>query len=99
MDMMTINDYLMVMRSVRVAELKSRLSEHLRLVRRGQSLTVLDRETPIARVVPVEAPAGGLTIRPPIPGTGSPGGVSLPPALSLGTDAVGLLLREREVER
>jgi len=40
------------MSKVRIAELKARLSEHLRSVRNGETLTVLDRETPIARIVP-----------------------------------------------
>jgi prevent-host-death family protein len=40
------------MSTVRIAELKSRLSEHLRAVRKGRTLTVLDRDTPIARIVP-----------------------------------------------
>ena len=40
------------MRKVRIAELKARLSEHLRSVRNGDTLTVLDRESPIARIVP-----------------------------------------------
>ena len=40
------------MRDVRIAELKARLSEHLRSVRNGGALTVLDRDTPIARIVP-----------------------------------------------
>ena len=31
------------------------LSEHLRKVGRGQTLTVLDRETQVARIVPVVA--------------------------------------------
>ena len=37
------------------ADLKPHLSAHLRKVRRGQTLTVLDRETPVARIVPVDA--------------------------------------------
>jgi prevent-host-death family protein len=40
------------MRTARVAELKARLSEYLRVVRGGQTVTVLDRQTPIARIVP-----------------------------------------------
>ncbi len=43
------------MTHVRIAELKSRLSEHLRLVRKGRTLTVLDRDTPVARIVPYAA--------------------------------------------
>lgn len=45
------------MRNVRIADLKARLSEHLRRVRNGGSLTVLDRDTPVARIVPYATPA------------------------------------------
>jgi antitoxin (DNA-binding transcriptional repressor) of toxin-antitoxin stability system len=34
------------MKTVRIPELKSRLSEHLRSVRKGRTLTILDRDTP-----------------------------------------------------
>ena len=44
------------MSDVRIADLKARLSEHLRSVRNGGTLTVLDRDTPIARIVPFAAP-------------------------------------------
>ena len=44
------------MTQVGIAELKARLSEHLRVVRNGGTLTVLDRDTPIARIVPYTAP-------------------------------------------
>ena len=37
---------------VGIAELKARLSEHLRAVRKGRTVTVLDRDTPVARIVP-----------------------------------------------
>jgi prevent-host-death family protein len=40
------------MSDVRIADLKARLSEHLRSVRNGGTLTVLDRDTPVARIVP-----------------------------------------------
>ena len=40
------------MKKVGIAALKARLSEHLKLVRRGQTLLVMDRETPVARIVP-----------------------------------------------
>jgi prevent-host-death family protein len=45
----------MVMKGVGIAALKARLSEHLRAVRKGRSLTVLDRNTPVARIVPYAA--------------------------------------------
>jgi prevent-host-death family protein len=43
------------MKSVRIADLKARLSEHLRSVRKGRTLTILDRDTPVARIVPYAA--------------------------------------------
>ena len=45
------------MSDVRIADLKARLSEHLRSVRNGGSVTVLDRDTPIARIIPVAVPS------------------------------------------
>ena len=42
----------MVMKTVGIAQLKARLSEHLRAVRKGRTVTVLDRDTPVARIVP-----------------------------------------------
>ena len=44
----------MVMK-VGIAALKARLSEHLRAVRKGRTITVLDRDTPVARIVPLTA--------------------------------------------
>lgn len=55
LDKMTTHDYNMVMKGVGIAELKARLSQHLREVRKGRSLTVLDRDTPVARIVPYTA--------------------------------------------
>jgi prevent-host-death family protein len=85
------------MKQVRIAELKARLSEHLRYVRRGHVLTVLDRETPVARLVPVEAPTG-LVIRRPLGARASVADVPLPPALRLAVDPVALLLEDRRTE-
>jgi len=96
---MTRNDYLIVMITVRIAELKSRLSEHLRQVRRGESLTVLDRNTPIARVVPFDEKAGLLKVRPPLPHTPKLQRIPLPPPLRRHKDIVTYLLDERQVER
>jgi prevent-host-death family protein len=45
----------MVMTVVRIADLKARLSEHLRSVRKGRTLTVMDRDTPVARIIPYAA--------------------------------------------
>jgi prevent-host-death family protein len=85
------------MKTVRVAELKARLRAYLRLVRHGQEVTVLDRQTPIARIVPYNG--GSLRVRPPV--TSVPlRKVPLPPPLPLGKlDVVDLLLEERQGER
>ena len=52
---MTTYDHNQVMSKVGIADLKAHLSHHLRKVRGGQTLTVLDRDTPIARIVPCDA--------------------------------------------
>lgn len=41
------------MRTVKIAELKDRLSEHLRAVEKGAEVVVTDRDRPIARIVPL----------------------------------------------
>lgn len=46
------------MKSVKIAELKDRLSEHLRAVEQGAEVVVTDRNRPIARIVPVSSAAG-----------------------------------------
>jgi prevent-host-death family protein len=94
-----MHDYHVTMIGVRVADLKSRLSEHLRKVRAGRSVTVLDRNTPIARIVPYEEEGASLTIRHPVPGASSLKQIPLPPPLKLHRDVVALLLEERQGER
>jgi prevent-host-death family protein len=96
---MTSYDYHMVMKNVRIADLKAHLSEHLRSVREGRSLTVLDRDTPIARLVPYHQAAEMLTIRRPSPRSPGLHGVRLPPPLPRHVDVVALLLEERQSER
>ena len=79
------------MKSVGIAELKARLSEHLRAVRRGRTLTVLDRDTPIARIVPYDS-TEPLRVR---GATRMPGDLVLPPRPAKPTDSLALLLQER----
>jgi prevent-host-death family protein len=85
------------MSAVRIADLKARLSAHLRRVRRGESITVLDRETPIARIVPLDTDS--LTVRRPAARAPAVHRVALPPPLDLERDVVALLLEERQGER
>ena len=42
------------MKTVNIAELKNRLSVYLNEVRAGREVVVRDRNTPIARIVPIE---------------------------------------------
>ncbi len=51
----TTHDHNRVMRKVGIADLEAHLSQHLREVRSGRSLTVLDRDTPVARIVPYDS--------------------------------------------
>jgi prevent-host-death family protein len=46
------------MKQVTVTELKNKLSAYLRLVKKGQTLEVLDRSIPVARIEPAAAPTG-----------------------------------------
>jgi len=87
------------MDAVRIADLKARLSEHLRAVRRGRTLTVLDRETPVARLVPYAREADTLIVRMPRPGAPKLHRVPLPPPLRLKVDVVALLAEERQSDR
>jgi len=42
------------MRSVSVAELKSKLSQYLAAVKKGKELVITSHQHPIARIVPIE---------------------------------------------
>ncbi len=88
--------YHMVMRQVKIAELKARLSEYLRAVRRGHSVTVLDRDQPIARIVPYGPGVAPLRVRKPLPGAARLRDVPLPPPLKTRGDIVALLLEDRK---
>jgi prevent-host-death family protein len=95
---MTISSHNVAMKQVRIAELKARLSEYLRAVRRGETISVLDRDTPVAHIVPVRA-RSALRIRKPTPGTPPPNRVPLPKLTKRHIDVVQLLLEERQGHR
>lgn len=81
--------------TVKVAELKARLSEYLRRVRRGDTVTVCDRDTPIARLVPIEEPVV-LRTRKPVRALRD---VTFPPAPKRRIDSLAALLEERQPSR
>lgn len=96
---MTIHDYLVVMKRVGIAELKARLSEYVRDVRRGHGLVVMDRKTPVARLEPYESAGESWGVRRPLRRWPSLQKVPLPSPLRLEVDAVELLLDERRRDR
>jgi prevent-host-death family protein len=90
---MTSHDYLRTMKSVGTAELKAHLSKHLRAVRAGETITVLDRHQPVARLVPIPDQRSELVVR---PANGRIQDLELPAPTRQGGDAVQDLLRDRE---
>ena len=79
------------MSRVGIADLKAHLSEHIRKVRGGRTLTIVDRDTPVARIVPIDAGAA-LEIR---RASRKPSQLRLPPAPRRPTDSVAVLMRDR----
>jgi prevent-host-death family protein len=79
------------MSKVGIADLKARLSEHLRTVRSGRTVTVVDRNTPVAQIVPYD-PGSVLQVR---AATRKPGTLRLPKPPSRPTDSLAVLLRDR----
>jgi len=94
---MVTHDYHLTMKPVGVAELKARLSEYLRAVRKGHDLTIMDRDQPIARVIPYAA-SGSLIVREPLTEYRTLGDIPLPPRARLRADAVELLLEDRRID-
>ena len=74
-----------------IADLKAHLSEHLRKVRRGRTLTVVDRTTPVAQIIPYDAETP-LEIR---RATRKARDLDLPAPPSSPTDSLTALLRDR----
>jgi prevent-host-death family protein len=79
------------MTKVGIAELTAHLSHYLRRVRRGQILIVLDRDRPVARIVPYDSEPS-LKVR---RATRKPGELRLPPPPARPTDSLKVLLEDR----
>jgi prevent-host-death family protein len=82
--------------TVKIAEFKARLSHYLRTVRAGHALTVMDRQTPIARLTPVGMEYAGMLAR---KATKKPSEVKLPPPLKKKVDSLKWLLQDRNSGR
>jgi prevent-host-death family protein len=85
-------------KQVRIADLKARLSEYLRAVRAGESIAVLDRDTPVAELIPVREPRA-VRVRKPAPGALPLHRIKVPKRARLSVDVVDLLLEERQGHR
>jgi prevent-host-death family protein len=79
------------MTKVGIADLKAHLSQHLRKVRGGRTLTVVDRDTPVAQIIPYDAETP-LEVR---RATRKASGLRLPPPPSSPTDSLSVLLEDR----
>ena len=88
----------MTMKKAKVAELKARLSEYLRFVRKGNEVTVYDRNEPIARVIPY-ASSGALVVREAVTRYRTLGEIPIPPFRKLPSDPVDILLEDRNSGR
>lgn len=82
-------------RQVQITELKSHLSELLRSVRGGQPLIVMDRKTPIARIVPYESGQAGIVIRKRKEGAPLFRDIPVPPYVDYGVDILEILEEQR----
>jgi prevent-host-death family protein len=76
---------------VGIADLKAHLSRHLRRVRSGRTLTVLDRNTPVAQIVPYQS-EGPLEVRTALR---KPRDLKLKAPPSSPTDSLSVLLEDR----
>jgi antitoxin (DNA-binding transcriptional repressor) of toxin-antitoxin stability system len=86
------------MKQVGIAELKSKLSEFLRVVQGGESIAVLDRNRAVAHIVPIlERP--GVRIRKPASDSPKPNKVTLPKPTHQKIDVLDLLIEERQSHR
>ncbi len=98
------------MKTATISDAKNRLSELLQRVKRGETILILDRNRPVARIEPVSGMAASDHERlKELERTGvlrrakrRPGAnfiKSLPPAPDVGADVVGALLAERDEAR
>lgn len=88
---MTITGHHVTMKTVGIAELKARLSAHLKSVQKGHPVTVVDRGRAVAQIVPMPQ-EGKLSVRKAIRDLHS---VRMPPPPEHPVDSLAALLEER----
>jgi prevent-host-death family protein len=79
--------------SIPMADFKAHLSRYIRDVRNGKPLTLLDRQTPVAQVVPYSEKPGKLAVR---PATRKPSQVRFPPPPGKKLEVVRYAAEERQ---
>jgi len=83
--------------SANVSKLKLHLGKYLAMVKRGRDVVVLDRTTPIARLVPYSDDIPDtLVITPASEDASALGGLQFAPVSDGPTDSVAVLLKERK---
>ncbi len=55
------------MKEAKISEVKNQLSRYLALVRKGEVVRILDRDVPVAQIVPITRPAGAPAGREALP--------------------------------
>lgn len=50
------------MKEAKISEVKNHLSQYLALVRKGETVRVLDRNVPVAQIVPIADTGGGRQV-------------------------------------
>ncbi len=84
------------MKSVNIATFKAQLSKYLRAVKRGEEITVTDRNLPVAKVVPLQpATPFKLPLRKAPRPAAELGRLRFPPVRGRPTDTLAFLLEER----
>lgn len=92
---MTIYDYRIVMIPVNIATLKAKLSFYLGRVKQGNEVLVMDRNTPVARLVPSAGGAQSLVLIEPKKSPAALKGMKVRPPKRR-TNAAQLLREERD---
>jgi len=77
-------------KTVKISEFKAHISEELRRVRNGERIVILDRDRPVAEVIPFETTPIRVVVRP-------PKGPRTLPAITVKTnvDPLAFLLEDR----
>ena len=84
------------MTKVGIAQLKAHLSRYVRDIRRGETVVVLDRNEPVARIVPFQSQETILPVRGPLQPLRR---YVPPPPLSPAVESLPALLEERRDRR